>query len=190
METPAPEFCFLWIDHWSTCMTKGEWSGWMQAIFSVLAIAAAIGVSARERHLTARDARARSRVLAKVAASSVLLTMTHTDQCLDFVSDHIEVFLGTAEFDAEEQLVLLNELRHPTSFEQAALLEWSGACGTELALGKALVDETKVILKRAIKWRDNVGTFDEETVDEILAVVARARQHYERAVTLLLPIAE
>ncbi|QOF80314.1 hypothetical protein [Variovorax sp. 38R] len=38
---PAPEYCFLWIDWWPLCMTKAEWSGWMQAIFSVAAIAAA-----------------------------------------------------------------------------------------------------------------------------------------------------
>lgn len=38
---PAQEYCFLWIDHWSTCMTKAEWSGWMQAVFSVAAILAA-----------------------------------------------------------------------------------------------------------------------------------------------------
>ncbi len=35
---PAQEYCFLWIPHWSACMTKSEWSGWAQAIFSVLAI--------------------------------------------------------------------------------------------------------------------------------------------------------
>lgn len=37
----APEYCFLWIDWWPLCMTKAEWSGWMQAIFSVAAIFAA-----------------------------------------------------------------------------------------------------------------------------------------------------
>ncbi len=37
----AQEYCFLWIDWWPMCMTKAEWSGWMQAIFSVLAILAA-----------------------------------------------------------------------------------------------------------------------------------------------------
>ncbi|ADU36927.1 hypothetical protein [Variovorax paradoxus] len=38
---PATEYCFLWIDWWPLCMTKAEWSGWMQAIFSVAAIIAA-----------------------------------------------------------------------------------------------------------------------------------------------------
>lgn len=29
---PPQEYCFLWIDWWPMCMTKSEWSGWMQAI--------------------------------------------------------------------------------------------------------------------------------------------------------------
>jgi hypothetical protein len=41
---PAQEYCFLWIDHWSMCMTKAEWSGWMQAVGSALALALAIGL--------------------------------------------------------------------------------------------------------------------------------------------------
>lgn len=49
-----PEFCLLSFEHWSTCMTKGEWSGWMQAVGSVLAVAVAIYVpwwqDKRSRH--------------------------------------------------------------------------------------------------------------------------------------------
>lgn len=37
---PAQEYCFLWIDWWPMCMTKAEWSGWIQAVFSVVAILA------------------------------------------------------------------------------------------------------------------------------------------------------
>ena len=29
---PAQEYCFLWMDHWSMCMTKSEWSGWVQGV--------------------------------------------------------------------------------------------------------------------------------------------------------------
>ena len=32
------DYCFLWINHWSTCMTKSEWSSWIQAIGSISAI--------------------------------------------------------------------------------------------------------------------------------------------------------
>lgn len=38
----APEFCFLGIDHWSMCMTKAEWSGWVQAFGSIGAIMFAV----------------------------------------------------------------------------------------------------------------------------------------------------
>lgn len=40
------EYCLLYIDSWATCMTKAEWSGWMQAIGAVFAILCAIGVAA------------------------------------------------------------------------------------------------------------------------------------------------
>lgn len=41
-EPTAVEYCFLWIKHWSFCMTKSEWSGWVQAIGSIAAIVFAV----------------------------------------------------------------------------------------------------------------------------------------------------
>lgn len=38
---PTPEYCLFWVDWWPICMTKGEWSGWVQAVGSVIAIMAA-----------------------------------------------------------------------------------------------------------------------------------------------------
>lgn len=32
------QVCLLGIDHWSMCMTKAEWSGWVQAVGSMAAI--------------------------------------------------------------------------------------------------------------------------------------------------------
>lgn len=46
---PAQEYCFLWIDHWSMCMTKAEWSGWMQAVGSIVALIVAIYVPQKQR---------------------------------------------------------------------------------------------------------------------------------------------
>lgn len=43
---PTPEYCLLWIDWWPLCMTKGEWSGWMQAIGAAIAILAAAAIAA------------------------------------------------------------------------------------------------------------------------------------------------
>lgn len=46
---PAQEYCFLWIDHWSMCMTKAEWSGWMQAVGSIVALIVAIYLPQKQR---------------------------------------------------------------------------------------------------------------------------------------------
>ncbi|KGG86711.1 hypothetical protein [Comamonas thiooxydans] len=58
---PAPEYCLFWIDHWSTCMTKSEWSGWMQAIGSIAAIVFALTLP----YIQNKYRHARTYVLAK-----------------------------------------------------------------------------------------------------------------------------
>lgn len=64
----ASEYCFLWIDWWPMCMTKGEWSGWMQAGGAVLAIAATWYItSAQQRAQRDRELR-----LAALDASTML----------------------------------------------------------------------------------------------------------------------
>jgi hypothetical protein len=42
--TAPAEYCFLWIDWWPLCMTKAEWSGWMQALGAVAAILLAVAL--------------------------------------------------------------------------------------------------------------------------------------------------
>lgn len=41
---PSQEYCLFWYDSWATCMTKAEWSGWMQAIGALVALLVAIGI--------------------------------------------------------------------------------------------------------------------------------------------------
>lgn len=43
----TPEYCFLAINRWPLCMDKGQWASWVQAVFSVVAIAAAIWIGHR-----------------------------------------------------------------------------------------------------------------------------------------------
>ncbi|MDD0837868.1 hypothetical protein PSQ40_04720 [Curvibacter sp. HBC61] len=39
LKSAAPdEYCAFWWQTWATCMTKAEWSGWVQAVGSVAAI--------------------------------------------------------------------------------------------------------------------------------------------------------
>jgi hypothetical protein len=42
---PPGEYCFLWIDHWSTCMPRVEWSAWTQAIGAIVALIVAVGIA-------------------------------------------------------------------------------------------------------------------------------------------------
>lgn len=57
---PATEYCFLWIDCWPMCMTKAEWSGWMQAIGSFIALVIATGLPFFLRCLDRREAAIRA----------------------------------------------------------------------------------------------------------------------------------
>jgi hypothetical protein len=69
---PAQEYCFLWIDWWPMCMTKSEWSGWMQAVFSVLAILAAVLVASRQRRLALVDAHEKEVSLMRACLQAVV----------------------------------------------------------------------------------------------------------------------
>lgn len=55
-----PQFCLLAIDHWATCMSRAEWSGWVQAVGSVGALVGIWYTVRRQRQLTiAAEERAR-----------------------------------------------------------------------------------------------------------------------------------
>lgn len=60
---PAQEYCFLWIDHWSTCMTKNEWSGWMQAFGVVFTVASGIWLLNRQLNVERKLQRNRAAAL-------------------------------------------------------------------------------------------------------------------------------
>ncbi len=40
----APDYCLFWINWWPLCMPKAEWASWVQAVGSIVAICAAIGI--------------------------------------------------------------------------------------------------------------------------------------------------
>lgn len=91
---PAVEYCLLWINWWPLCMTKAEWSGWVQAIGSVAAIfASAVLVLVQHRHsaLAAQIAEFK-------AAASKLLALQH------ILSDaHTQLIAVEADFLKAQQ---------------------------------------------------------------------------------------
>jgi len=52
----TPEYCLLWINHWATCMSKSEWSGWAQVVGATLAVLAAVLVPAIQHVASERRA--------------------------------------------------------------------------------------------------------------------------------------
>lgn len=80
---PATEYCFLWIDWWPTCMTKAEWSGWMQAIFSVLAIAAAVAIAGWQRREEREHGRAVHLAQAQVVAGRATIAILNLYAVVD-----------------------------------------------------------------------------------------------------------
>ncbi|WP_432731469.1 hypothetical protein [Variovorax sp. W6] len=78
MPTVAPDYCIFWIhrwwpwaDPWWACMQKGEWSAWVQAIFSVAAILAAIGIALWQRRTEQVAARATARATVMVVGAAI-----------------------------------------------------------------------------------------------------------------------
>ena len=69
---PADEYCFMWIDWWVTCLTKAEWSGWMQAIFSVVAIFAAVLIASKQRRQSVKDAHEKQISLMRACLQAVV----------------------------------------------------------------------------------------------------------------------
>ncbi|MBO9680786.1 MAG: hypothetical protein J7556_21350 [Acidovorax sp.] len=95
---PAQEYCLLWIDWWPICMTKAEWSGWMQAIGAILAILASFALV---RHQLKEQ-----QLLVKRAAVSRIRTF------VAFSSSYAEGFLGIDKYtnlEMRRQSALLNE---------------------------------------------------------------------------------
>jgi len=66
------EYCLLWINWWPLCMTKTEWSGWVQAIGSIAALFGAVWIA--ERAISAsRQAKESDEKATNVDAISALL---------------------------------------------------------------------------------------------------------------------
>lgn len=55
---PPQEYCLLWFwtDWWPMCMTKAEWSGWMQAFGSVAALGIAVWLPYHQKKRAAVEA--------------------------------------------------------------------------------------------------------------------------------------
>lgn len=118
---PAPEYCFLWIESWATCMTRSEWSGWMQFFGAFGALVVALWLP----YLQARIGRANHFSLAVACLSHQLS-----------VFDEIELFadrkgttrqaLSHCRESIDSLTVLFQEVR-ASELPAPALASWRAA---------------------------------------------------------------
>jgi hypothetical protein len=94
-----PQFCLLAIDHWSTCLTKAEWSGWMQAIGSTLALAIALAVPYWQDHVQRQDGSRFARDIGDLNLLVMETLLKHTDFNMNAVlstQTSVDTLLGRA----------------------------------------------------------------------------------------------
>ncbi len=96
---PPPEYCLLWINHWSTCMQKSEWANVASAIGTVLAAVIALWFGLKALRQSAKDARTR----AGLCAASITQRLSHTasvvSQCVaTAVFNDLTVDVNTSKY--------------------------------------------------------------------------------------------
>lgn len=100
---PAQEYCFLGCQHWSMCMTKSEWSGWMQAISSVVAICASALLAWWFSRAELRRQHEKNRRVAEVAALNLVPVLIELSSGLRQIDDKIEASRGTVSLEQMER---------------------------------------------------------------------------------------
>lgn len=69
---PAPDWCLFWQFDWEvTCMSKAEWSGWMQALGAAVAIVAAFVVARYQYAQVERSRASRNKQLTVTIAIAI-----------------------------------------------------------------------------------------------------------------------
>lgn len=107
----SQEYCFLFIDWWPLCMTKSEWSGWMQAIGGVASIIGAFLIASRQHSNQINLAKSVSvgrirAFVASVSASVELLRDSEEVNPLEMQRQHsiIDVTLSSGSTISAEHL--------------------------------------------------------------------------------------
>ncbi|WP_448677311.1 hypothetical protein [Delftia acidovorans] len=121
---PAQEYCLKYLDQtWGTCMTKAEWSGWAQAVFSVAAIfsgfIALFVASALQRKVEKEKERRKALYYLRLhypqmnatayACTDMLDSLRHMDEYPSFMTQlkGIKKYLNGKEIPKSDLLILL-----------------------------------------------------------------------------------
>lgn len=90
----SSDYCLLGIDWWPFCMSKAEWSGWVQAVGSVAAILGAwFGIRHQLKREETRAANARHAAILDMT-QAVYLTTFDAWQTLRYIADRFTDNVG------------------------------------------------------------------------------------------------
>lgn len=166
-QTPAPEYCFLWIDWWPMCMTKAEWSGWVQAIGSIAAILVAVKVASQQHERAVQAKRdeeadrieARAQLLLGIASEADAAVSLQPNEAPDqnWLQQHGErrraVGLAEGRIDRLRAAVVAVDLEGVRAEEVAALVAAVQVIDVIQLLVPAMVTEaqnsTQTLIERA-----------------------------------------
>jgi hypothetical protein len=123
------ELCLLGMKHWSMCMTKAEWSGWMQAIGSILALVIAIGFPIYQGWKNEENNRIIKKARATVAAARLIVILSPISQWVGRAHHP-----GTPDIEGWTlHLENLRKLPQITNRDLDHLAEWNAECAISLA---------------------------------------------------------
>ena len=140
---PSQEYCLFWWDWWPMCMTKAEWSGWMQAIGAVLAILGAFYLSSRQE-----------RSDLKRAQKSAVLRVKAFVAAVNAVAKSLNEFERLDEFYIYRQQAYLREMLSAGASISAEVLDAKWILAFESA--RLIATQLIVVCEAVLKDNDNL----------------------------------
>lgn len=98
------QYCLLWIDWWATCLSKDEWASWVQAIGTLAAVFAAVGLAwweFRERRLDS----------ARTSAALLSARIHLVEKVIVSLEEYLGCYKVPDHFDFDRTLICLQRLQ-------------------------------------------------------------------------------
>ncbi len=183
-----PDYCLFNSSLWWLCMQKSEWASWMQAVFSVLAIVAAIIIAWVQRLGDRRFLKRSQRASAAVAASSMMFEAGAAYGALNGLLDEINATDEDAKFLVPGRILDgLRLLALPSTAQLEKLIPVNAQCAMQLSHGLWLINQLMIELERLSNIHDTTKGMN-NSVMRHKHYFAQAHECFGRAVKQLAEI--
>jgi hypothetical protein len=179
---PREEYCFLWINWWATCMEKAEWASWVQAVFSVIAIAAALGVAAWQRRQDMLQRVAIDRAIGQVVAASVCHSLAKAQGLIEAIADSLtENWVPGRIGMPHGEVELLKTVVIPPDEDLLRIAPCWPDAARNISFGRSLYEAASDSLEFALNHRGIRTTPLETTIGEVTVILKEAVEHFDAA---------